>query len=134
MDASFRHNPGIIVLSLLLLLSLAAHMHYRQLKLAVLSAWAAAVACHDVSVFGLSLEGRGDGLVGDVNYTQLAKRLSKNAHIYLPGSGAFDAAVARWSNLSAPVANVVVVPGTERDVVETVSLFSRISLYYSFIR
>ena len=96
-------------------------MHYRQLKIAALSAWAAAVACQDVSGPSLSLETRGDSLLG-VDYTQLAKKLSKNAHIYLPGSDGFIAAVARWSSLDAPVANVVVVPSTEHDVVETVSL------------
>lgn len=93
-------------------------MHYRQLKLATVSAWASAIACRRVSV--PSLEARGDGPAGGVNYTQLATKLSQNAQIYLPGSGAFDAAVARWSNLSIPVANVVVVPSTEHDIVETV--------------
>jgi hypothetical protein len=132
-DASFLY-PGIIVSSLPLLLSLAAHMHYRQLKLAAVSVWAAAVACRDVSAPSLGLETRGDSLVGGVNYTQLAKKLSKNAHIYLPGSDAFDAAVARWSNLSAPVANVVVVPSSENDVVETVSLLFHIPPDFPFAR
>jgi hypothetical protein len=100
-------------------------MHYRQLKLAALSAWAAAVACRDVSAPGL--EARSDSPAGrGVNYTQLATKLSRNAQIYLPGSDAFDAAVARWSNLSTPLANVVVVPSTEHDIVETVRLLSNI--------
>jgi len=99
-------------------------MHYRQLKLAALLVWAVAVACRDVSA--PSLEARGDYPAGSVNYTQLAEKLSRTAQIYLPGSDAFDAAVARWSNLSTPVANVVVVPSTEHDIVETVRLLYNI--------
>jgi hypothetical protein len=99
-------------------------MHHRQLKLAALLAWAAAVACRDVSAPGH--EARGDCPAGGANYTQLAAKLSRTAQIYLPGSDAFDAAVARWSNLSTPVANVVVVPSTEHDIVETVRLLSNI--------
>ncbi|TVY32619.1 FAD-linked oxidoreductase [Lachnellula subtilissima] len=75
-------------------------MHHLQLKFAALLASAAAVSCQ--------------------NYAQLARKLSSTAHIYQPGSDAFNAAVLRWSNFSTPVANVVVVPGTENDVVETV--------------
>jgi hypothetical protein len=107
-------------------------MSYRQLKLAALSAWAVVVACRDVSAPGL--ETRGDGLAGGVNYTQLATNLSKNAQIYLPGSDAFDAAVARWSNLSTPVANVVVVPSTEHDIVETVRLLSNIHPHHPSVQ
>lgn len=54
------------------------------------------------------------------NYTDLSSRLSITSNIILPGSNEFDAAVARWSSLAAPAASVVVVPGTEDDVVETV--------------
>ena len=98
-------------------------MHYHQLKFAALSAlsvWASAVACRDI-VSASGLEAR-----TGVNYTELATKLSKNAQIYLPDSDAFDAAVARWSNLSTPVANVVVVPSTEHDIVETVRTLSNI--------
>ncbi|KAN0112381.1 FAD binding domain containing protein [Hyaloscypha variabilis] len=100
-------------------------MHYHQLKFAALSAlsvWASAVACRDI-VSASGLEAR-----NGVNYTELATKLSKNAQIYLPGSDAFDAAVARWSNLSTPVANVVVVPSTEHDIVETVNFANQYSL------
>ncbi|TVY90066.1 FAD-linked oxidoreductase, partial [Lachnellula willkommii] len=62
------------------------------------------------------------------NYTQLASKLSDTAQIYQPGSAAFNAAVLRWSNFSTPVANVVVVPGTENDVVETVKFANEYSL------
>ncbi|KAK8131966.1 hypothetical protein PG999_000139 [Apiospora kogelbergensis] len=57
----------------------------------------------------------------NVNYTELAQQLSSSASIYLPGSDAFDDVVSRWSNLSVPVANIVVVPGTEEDVVKIVT-------------
>lgn len=97
-------------------------MHYRQLKIVALLAWVAAVAAWDVSA--PSHLARGSGPAGSVNYQQLATKLSKAAHIYLPGSDAFDSAVARWSNLSTPLANVVVVPGTEHDIIETVRLLS----------
>jgi hypothetical protein len=95
-------------------------MHHCKMKLAGFLAWAATVACRGVPA--PSHEAREECPAGDVNYTQLAKKLSKTAQIYLSGSDAFDAAVARWSNLSTPVANVVVVPSTEHDVVETVRL------------
>ena len=89
-------------------------MHCLPLKLAAVLAWATAVACWDLSAQGSS----------GINYGQLSQKLSKTAQIYLPGSEGFDAAVARWSNYSVPVANVVVLPGTENDVVEIVRLLS----------
>ncbi|CZR68237.1 probable FAD-dependent oxygenase [Phialocephala subalpina] len=105
-------------------------MHHRSLQVAALLAWAAAVACRNVQpVFAPTLEARGDcDDAGDVNYTQLATKLSATAQIYLPGSDLFDDAVARWSNLSTPVANVVVVPSTEHDIVETVNFANQNSL------
>lgn len=51
---------------------------------------------------------------------QLAQKLSNTAKIYLQGSNEFTEASARWSTLDAPTANVIVVPGTQNDVVETV--------------
>lgn len=60
------------------------------------------------------------GVACSVNYTELQGQLSSTASIFLPGSAAFDDAVARWSNLSTPTSNVVVVPATEDDVVTTV--------------
>ncbi|TVY54562.1 FAD-linked oxidoreductase azaL [Lachnellula cervina] len=83
-------------------------MHHLPLKLAALLASAAAVSCQ--------------------NYAQLAKQLSNTAQIYQPGTAAFNAAVLRWSNYSTPVANVVVVPGTENDVVQTVKFANQHSL------
>ncbi|KAI1839683.1 hypothetical protein JX266_014105, partial [Neoarthrinium moseri] len=52
----------------------------------------------------------------DVDYSELQQGLSSSASIYLPGYDPFGAAVVRWSNLSTPTINVVVVPGTDSDV------------------
>ncbi|KAJ9136904.1 FAD binding domain-containing protein [Pleurostoma richardsiae] len=89
-------------------------MHPFTLKAAALSAWAVTAAQGACS--------------SDVNYSQLAKKLSGPAKIYLPGTDAFDDAVARWSALDEPVANAVVVPGTEHDVVETINFANEHSL------
>lgn len=65
---------------------------------------------------------------GDPDLTELAKRLSSTGKIYCPGSTEFEEASTRWSILDAPKVNVVVVPGTENDVVETVCGSSRLLL------
>lgn len=52
---------------------------------------------------------------------KLGKKLSPSAKIYFPGSAEFETASTRWSVLQPPKVNMVVVPGTARDVVETVS-------------
>ncbi|KAI1123052.1 FAD-binding domain-containing protein [Nemania abortiva] len=52
--------------------------------------------------------------------TELRGRLSADAQIFLPGSIEFSQATERWSALSAPSANIVVVPSVESDVAETV--------------
>lgn len=54
------------------------------------------------------------------DYSKLAEQLSSTASIYWPGSEQFNDITLRWSNLSVPIANIVVVPGTEDDVVKTV--------------
>lgn len=58
--------------------------------------------------------------VNSTNVAELGKKLSSSAKIYYPGSEQFEEASARWSVLDEPQVNVVVVPGTENDVVETV--------------
>ncbi|KAK6829516.1 hypothetical protein PG987_010100 [Apiospora arundinis] len=85
----------------------------RQCKWAAasVSAWFTLVASLDIS----TLSPRA------VNYTELAQRLSGTASIYLPGSQDFEDVVSRWSNLSVPVADIVVVPSTEEDVVKIVT-------------
>lgn len=92
-------------------------MHHLKLQVAALAAWVAAVASASLDI---SAAPRHTGRA-TCDFTQLAPKLSKCAQIYFPGSDSFTDAVVRWSNLEVPVANVVVVPCTENDVVETVS-------------
>ncbi|KAL4876409.1 hypothetical protein BJY04DRAFT_231588 [Aspergillus karnatakaensis] len=54
--------------------------------------------------------------------------LSDTAEIYFPGSSEFDAATNRWSVLQTPTVNIVVVPGTEGDVAETVKYANKKNL------
>ncbi|KFY33623.1 hypothetical protein V494_07455 [Pseudogymnoascus sp. VKM F-4513 (FW-928)] len=95
---------------------------------------AALVACASVAACGVApdsidaLNPRGGGSARTVDFTQLARNLSPGAHIYLPGSDEFNALSARWSNLSVPVANVVVVPATENDVSQTIKFANSKSL------
>ncbi|KAH6723727.1 FAD binding domain-containing protein [Leptodontidium sp. 2 PMI_412] len=91
----------------------------QYLKIAAFSAWAAAAVCGATSVPVIA---RG------VNYNQLATKLSGSAQIYLPGSELFNDYTARWSNFSTPVANVVVVPATENDVVQIVNFANKNSV------
>ncbi|KAE8374731.1 FAD-binding domain-containing protein [Aspergillus bertholletiae] len=56
----------------------------------------------------------------DADYKELSEKLSSTAKVYYPGTNEFELASTRWSNLEKPTVNIVVVPGTENDVVETV--------------
>jgi hypothetical protein len=56
-----------------------------------------------------------------IDVKALAPSLSPAAKIYLPGSTQFSTYTTRWSNLEPPTPNVVIVAGTEKDVVEIVS-------------
>lgn len=56
----------------------------------------------------------------------LRPRLSKEAHIFLPGSEGYINATLRWSNLFAPSLTVVVAPKTERDIQETINYANEI--------
>lgn len=58
----------------------------------------------------------------------LAAQLSRGAQIYYPGTEAFTNSTVRWSNLSPPTPNVVIAPGTEKDVSQIVCG----SLFFSF--
>ncbi|RYP61604.1 hypothetical protein DL769_007637 [Monosporascus sp. CRB-8-3] len=80
------------------------------------AAWALSTACCNVpngSWLG-ALCPRGD------EAANLAARLSSKAEVYFPGSDGFAAATTRWSALSTPGVGIVVVPGVENDVAETV--------------
>lgn len=100
-----------------------------RLKMEVLTAvaaWAFASACH-------SLPGACNYLDrhcprGDADLKALEDSLSSTAKVYFPGSSGFTNATTRWSVLEEPKVNVVVVPGTENDVVETVKYANKKNL------
>jgi FAD/FMN-containing dehydrogenase len=55
-----------------------------------------------------------------IDVKSLAPQLSAKTKIYLPGSTEFTTYTVRWSNLEAPTPNVVIAPGTEKDVQQIV--------------
>lgn len=93
-----------------------------RLKMEVLTAvaaWAVASSCLNLPVARQLLGG-----ICARDTADLGVKLSSTAKIYQPGTDEFVAASTRWSNLNAPTVNLVVVPGTEQDVAETVSVES----------
>ena len=89
-----------------------------RLKMEVVTAvaaWAITSACLNVPI------ARQVGGICARDTAELGDKLSSTAKIYQPGSDEFTAASTRWSNLNAPTVNLVVVPGNEQDVAETVS-------------
>jgi hypothetical protein len=56
-----------------------------------------------------------------IDVKSLSPHLSPAAKIYLPGSNEFTNYTVRWSNLQPPTPNIVVAPGTEKDVAQIVS-------------
>jgi hypothetical protein len=93
--------------------------HFKIQAAMTIAAWA-------LTSFGQNLPLGRDRLHSRGNYdmTELQNKLSSTAKIYYPNSTDFDTASARWSLLDEPKVNVVVVPGTENDVAETVSVFA----------
>ncbi|GAW22033.1 hypothetical protein ANO14919_115680 [Xylariales sp. No.14919] len=84
----------------------------RRFGVILLSAWALrAASCNSCPADCDSP----DGL-----FQELKNSLSPAAAIYLRGSKEFEAKTARWSELDTPTANIVVIPATEDDVVDTV--------------
>lgn len=89
---------------------------------AALAAWAIASACENLPIANHWIR----GLCPRSNDVKdLGIKLSPAAKVYFPGSEEFEVASTRWSVLEAPKVNIVVVPGTENDVVETVYFFFR---------
>jgi hypothetical protein len=89
-------------------------MRFSIRLLAALAAWTVTATCAATPVVSSDAAGTcSEGL------SQLGKKLSKSAKIYCPGSAEFEQATTRWSVLEAPKVNIVVVPGTEEDVVKT---------------
>jgi hypothetical protein len=79
-----------------------------------------AIAALASTVVGSAVQGKCPS--SDVDVKAFAKSLSRTAEIYYPGSSGFENVTTRWSVLEEPKVNVVVVPGTENDVAETVRL------------
>lgn len=94
--------------------------------LTAVAAWAVTSTCLNIPVARDWLGGICPR--GDDSLKQLGAKLSDIAKIYFPGSDEFVAATTRWSVLDAPKVNVVVVPGTENDVVETVKFANKRNL------
>lgn len=85
--------------------------------LTAIAAWTMASACHNVPV----ARNWFNGLCPRGEMQDFGATLSSSAKLYFPGSSEFDSATARWSTLAEPNVTVVVVPGTENDVVKTVN-------------
>ncbi|KAI1444622.1 FAD binding domain protein [Annulohypoxylon stygium] len=60
--------------------------------------------------------------------SELGERLSRNAHIYIPGSDDFTTATTRWSIGHNPEVKLVVVPSIENDVAETVKYANELGM------
>lgn len=111
-------------------LSLPLYVTSSQVKMRLqavtaVAAWAVVSVCQ-------SLPGTRTIWSRDTDYKELSEKLSTSAKAYYPSSDEFKQANTRWSNLKVPTVNIVIVPGTENDVVETVRFYaSFIYLYIS---
>ncbi|KAF7550906.1 hypothetical protein G7Z17_g5399 [Cylindrodendrum hubeiense] len=102
-------------------------MHWFKIEaLTAVAAWATISVCASLPVRRDDLEGICPGSLSEV--TELVKKVSNATKIYFPGSDEFTTATTRWSVLQAPKVNIVVVPGTENDVVETVKYANKKAL------
>ncbi|CAI7618286.1 unnamed protein product [Penicillium discolor] len=95
-----------------------------RFKLEVITAVAAWAFSAASLAFPSGIEG---GLCprGDADLEALGKKLSSTAKVYSPGSTGFITVTTRWSALAEPKVNIVVVPGNENDVVETVKFANK---------
>lgn len=96
----------------------------RRLQMEVLvavGAWALSSVCQSLP--------QGSGISGmlcnrgllDFDLSSLVPKLSPTARVIYPNdTAAFDLATSRWSSYETPTISVVIVPGTEKDVAETV--------------
>lgn len=96
--------------------------HFKMEAALAIAAWAFSSVGQDLPLARSRLPGLHSR--GNYDMTDLQAKLSSNAKIYYPNSTEFVDASARWSLLDEPKVNVVVVPGTENDVAETVGVLS----------
>ncbi|KAB5577893.1 hypothetical protein GE09DRAFT_1021750 [Coniochaeta sp. 2T2.1] len=98
-------------------------MHWFHLKvLAAATAWSLTTAGAAVPVT-VDADLAGKCPINGVD--DLVKKLSKTAKLFFPGSDDFIRATTRWSVLEVPKISLVVVPGTEKDVSETVKFANK---------
>lgn len=81
--------------------------------------WLQAIAIVAWAAAGIATSSKSQDVVEQVQ--TLGQKLSHDAQIIPPCSDQFGKATLRWSTLDEPQPNIVVVPATEDDVVQTVS-------------
>lgn len=95
----------------------------RRLQMEVLvavGAWALSSVCQSLPDSGTRSLLCNRGIL-DLDLSPLVPKLSATASVIYPNdTAAFDLATSRWSSYETPTVSVVVVPGTENDVAETV--------------
>ncbi|EFY97523.1 FAD/FMN-binding dehydrogenase [Metarhizium robertsii] len=96
---------------------------FKMEVVAAVAAWALTSACTGLPAVRDLVPGL---CPRDIDEAQaLQSSLSPGAKVYFPGSPEFDDASTRWSTLSPPTVNVVVVAATAKDVSETVKYANR---------
>lgn len=107
-------------MSLCSLLPQFLRVKMRTKFLAAVAAWAVSAVLPVVISEPITPHGIFPRQAANINLATLAPALSSQTKIYLPGTAEFVSLSVRWSNLEVPTPNVVIVPGTEKDVVEIV--------------
>lgn len=88
--------------------------------LVAVGAWALSSVCQSLPDSGTRSLLCNRGIL-DLDLSPLVPKLSATASVIYPNdTAAFDLATSRWSSYETPTVSVVVVPGTENDVAETV--------------
>lgn len=91
--------------------------------LVAVGAWALSSVCQSLSPDSGIRSLLCDRGILNLDLSPLVPKLSAAASVIYPNeTTAFDLATSRWSSYETPTISVVVVPGTENDVAETVCL------------
>ncbi|KAG8416249.1 hypothetical protein J3458_006845 [Metarhizium acridum] len=99
---------------------------FKMEVVAAVAAWALTSACTGLPAARDLVPGLCPRDIGEAQ--ELQSSLSPGAKVYFPGSAEFDDASTRWSTLSPPTVNVVVVAATAKDVSETVKYANKKNL------